>query len=184
MPFPDRFLPLLLSAAVALCFGLALTACSQQPESRDREVAVPSEGSASRPACFVAKDGHCVVGGLTVEGAFRLSDSLYAFHRSGRLELDRLVKTPWQLLEEEPLAPPLHLEAVLSAMEETAPELVSDFRATHLSPFTSREHERYLASLFAMYLAADVDLSDRDVPEYEPEDIQIEVIERPGTSGG
>lgn len=163
--------------ALSAVLVLAFAACSQRPEPPGGEEGALSERSAPRPDCFVAGDGHCVVGGLTVERAFRLSDSLYAFHRSGRLELDRLTKTNWQLLEEVPLAPPALLEGVLSAMEETAPEVVSDFRATHPSPFTSREHERYLASLFAAYLAADVDLSDRDVPDYEPpEDIQIEVI--------
>ena len=164
--------------ALTLCFLLASTTCAQRAESRADGEPTPSR------ACFAASDGTCVVRGLTVEGSFRLSDSLYAFHRSRRLELDRLLGTPWQLLEEEPVAPPLFLEGVLLAMEETAPELVSDFRTTHSPPTAPEEHEQYLVSLFAAYLADEVDLSDREVPEYEPQEIQIEVIEVPDTSGG
>ncbi len=108
-------------------------------------------------------------------------DSLHAFQRSERLEVDRLVQTSWERLEE--ISPILILKGVNHSMRETAPKVVETYRQSEPLPSTPAERERYLLGLFTTYINANIDLSGREVPAYEPEDIQIEEIIIPKDQG-
>ena len=131
---------------------LACPACAQNE--------VPPRAQAQME-CSVATDVTCAVRGLEPQDAVELAQSLFQHHNAGELDLERLVQRHLPELME--IAPPLLLSGALLAIEEVAPEIVAEHRATVLEPTSPSERAVYVGSLLGTFVAADVSLSDRPI---------------------
>jgi hypothetical protein len=110
----------------------------------------------------------------------QLAGGLFLRHEEGEFDLERLTQTRLPMLME--IAPPLLLGGALLGIEETAPEVVAQHRATVAEPDTPAERAEYVRALLDAFGEADVDLSGREINEPPDEDVQIIEIPRSGGS--
>lgn len=119
----------------------------------------------------VEDDVSCISTALHPYDVVWMGGYLRGLHTAGALDLERLVQTPIGPIDE--ISPSLLLGAVLLAMKDAAPDLVAGVMTGRSFPKDPGEQARFVQSLIDTFVGAEIDLSDRPIPEESDESIEV-----------